>query len=121
MKALYKYPFARAFPYAELREENEKRGYQEQEFEIYDIDGLFKVEETGDTPYFDVFYEMAKDDNNPDELNFRVTVYNRSEVETGELYIIPQVFFRNTWSYERDNADHTKPVLKRAKKGDKHV
>ena len=116
MKALYKYPFARAFPYAELREENEKRGYQEQEFEIYDIDGLFKVEETGDTPYFDVFYEMAKDDNNPDELNFRVTVYNRSEVETGELYIIPQVFFRNTWSYERDNADHTKPVLKRAKR-----
>lgn len=104
MKALYKYPFARPFPYKELVEENGKRGYQDREFEIYEIDNLFTSEEHGDKPYFDVVFEMAKDDENPNELNFRITAYNRSDKRAGELYLIPQVFFRNTWSWCRKTA-----------------
>ncbi|CCK70827.1 uncharacterized protein KNAG_0F01590 [Huiozyma naganishii CBS 8797] len=100
MKALYKYPFKKAFPYEQLVEENGKRGYQDMEYEIYDVDGLFKEEETGDTPYFDVFFEMAKDADDEHDLNFRITVHNRSKTEAGELYIAPQIFFRNTWAWD---------------------
>ena len=115
MKALYKYPFAKPFPYEELVSENSRRGYNDKEFEIYDIDGLFaKTNGSGeviDTPYFDVFFEMAKDEKNPDELNFRITVYNRSKLETGELYVMPQIFFRNIWDF---NPTCHKPHLERA-------
>lgn len=110
MKALYKYPFRKPFPYDQLVEENAKRGYQDKEFEIYEIDGLFKEESTGDRPYFDVVYEMAKGDENPDDLNFRITIHNRSSKHSGELYVAPQIFFRNTWSW---NGDKEKPTLKR--------
>lgn len=116
MKALYKYPFKKAFPYEQLIEENAKRGYNEKEFEIIDIDGLFKDSQTDDTPYFDVFFEMAKDDQNPNDLNFRITVHNRSKVESGELYVVPQIFFRNTWAFKDPNDKHNKenkPQLQR--------
>ena len=109
MKAIYKYPFNKPYPYEELVAKNAERGYDDQEFEIYEIDGLFKEKDTGDTPYFDIVYEMAKDDDNPMDLNFRITAYNRSSTKYGELYIIPQVFFRNTWSWE--TTDRVKPHL----------
>lgn len=110
MKAVYKYPFNKAFPYKELVEENGRRGYDDPEFEVYEIDGLYHDKETGDNPYFDIFFEMAKDDENPNELNFRLTIYNRSEKVSGELYVMPQVFFRNTWAWQGKDA---KPVLHR--------
>lgn len=56
MKALYKYPFKKAFPYKELVQKNGERGYEDKEFEVYDIDGLYRDSETGDNPYFDVFF-----------------------------------------------------------------
>lgn len=111
MKALYKYPFAKAYPYEELVAKNGERGYQDREFEVYEIDGLYSSEEHGDTPYFDVVFEMAKGDDNPNDLNFRVTAYNRSDKRAGELYLMPQVFFRNTWGWCRQTA--TKPELKK--------
>ena len=103
MKALYKYPFKKPYPYKELVEENAKRGYEDLEYEIYDIDGVFKDSKTGDSPYYDVVFEMAKNDDNPDDLNFRITVHNRSKIDSGELHIMPQIFFRNTWDFEATN------------------
>lgn len=108
MKALYKYPFNKAFPYRELVEENGRRGYGDREFEVYEVDGLYREEETGDSPYFDVFFEMAKGDENEHDLNFRITVHNRSGRHAGELYVAPQVFFRNTWAWEGNGE---KPVI----------
>ncbi|QEU61800.1 hypothetical protein KDRO_E06830 [Kluyveromyces lactis] len=112
MKAIYKYPFNKAYPYEELVARNSELGFEDQEFEIYEIDGLFKEKDTGDTPYFDIVYEMAKDDDNPNDLSFRITAYNRSTSKTGELYISPQVFFRNTWSW--NEADRVKPHLEKS-------
>lgn len=113
MKALYKYPFKKAFPYEQLIEENANRGFNDLEFEVYEIDGLYHDKQTDDNPYFDVFYEMAKGDDNPDDLNFRLTIHNRSSKDSGELYVAPQIFFRNTWAW-RGNKE--KPILKRDEK-----
>ncbi|CCH62120.1 hypothetical protein TBLA_0G01770 [Henningerozyma blattae CBS 6284] len=115
MKALYKYPFTKPFPYKQLIEENGKRGFEDKEFEIYDIDGMFKDSKTNDNCYYDVFFEMAKDDENPEDLSFRITVYNRSELNSGELYVIPQMFFRNTWAWEVDEEkrEANKPWLEK--------
>ncbi|EJS44161.1 YMR196W [Saccharomyces arboricola H-6] len=112
MKALYKYPFKKAFPYEELVQKNAERGYEDKEFEVYDIDGLYRDNETDDNPYFDVFYEMAKDDENPSELNFRLTIHNRSKIDSGELYVAPQLFFRNTWAFDGTKTKD-KPLLER--------
>ena len=112
MKALYKYPFKKAFPYKELVQKNGERGYEDKEFEVYDIGGLYRDSETGDNPYFDVFFEMAKDDENPSELNFRLTIHNRSKIDSGELYIAPQLFFRNTWAFDGTRTKD-KPLLER--------
>lgn len=114
MKAIYKYPFSKKYPYEELVEENKKLGHNEHELEIYDIDGLFEEKSTGDTPYFDIIFEMAKDDDNPEDLNFRITAYNRSSLKSGELYLVPQLFFRNTWVW--DNSVKNKPHLEQSAK-----
>ncbi|XDT20219.1 Hypothetical protein J6896_02091 [Nakaseomyces glabratus] len=103
MKALYKYPFKKAFPYKELVQKNAERGYQDREFEVHEVDGLFHDKATGDTPYFDVYFEMAKSDSNPDDLNFRITVHNRSNQDSGELYVTPQIFYRNTWAWDAES------------------
>lgn len=109
MKALYKYPFAKKFPYEDLVKGNGERGYNDRELEIYELDGYFEDKEHGDKPYFDVMFEMAKGDENPNDLNFRITAYNRSSSRSGELYLLPQVLFRNTWSWKDD--DHPRPQL----------
>src|SRR5438046_136983 len=53
MKALYKYPQA-AYPYAQLVEENGRRGRGDFEYELLDT-GVFD-----DSRYFDVTIEYAK-------------------------------------------------------------
>src|SRR5579885_162133 len=53
LKMLYKYP-QREFPYAQLVEENRRRGKDQPEFELLDT-GIFD-----DDRYFDVFVEYAK-------------------------------------------------------------
>ncbi|CAR26972.1 ZYRO0C05742p [Zygosaccharomyces rouxii] len=100
MKSLYKYPFAKPFPYKQLVDENAQRGLNDKEFEVYEVDGLYKDNATGDTPYFDVVFEMAKRDENPEDLNFRITVHNRSKTEHGSLHVAPQVLFRNVWAWK---------------------
>ncbi|QID87334.1 hypothetical protein GRS66_010007 [Saccharomyces pastorianus] len=112
MKALYKYPFKKPFPYEELVQKNAERGYEDKEFEVYEIDGLYHDNETDDNPYFDVFFEMAKDDENAGELNFRLTIHNRSKIDSGELHVAPQIFYRNTWAFE-GTGKKDKPLLER--------
>lgn len=91
MKYLYKYP-QKKYPYEQLVEESSKKSRLEPEYEIMDT-GIFD-----DNRYFDIFIEMAKDTENEEELLFRVTAYNRGP-EPAPLHIIPQIWFRNTWSW----------------------
>jgi len=99
LKMLYKYPQAE-FPYARLVEENRRRGKGEPEFEILET-GVFD----GDR-YFDVFIEVAKADAG--DLLLRVTAINRGP-EAAELHVLPQLWFRNRWSWGR--ARSFKPSL----------
>ena len=90
MKALYKYP-QRAFPYAELVQENARRGRLEPEFELLDT-GIFD-----DDRYFDVSVEYAK--ASPSDILVRLTVVNHGP-ETAPLHILPTLWFRNTWAWD---------------------
>ncbi len=91
MKFLYKYPQA-AYPYTALVEENRRRGRGQPEFELIDT-GVFD-----ESRYFDVLVEYAK--AAPDDILIRLTVTNRGP-ETAELHLLPTLWFRNTWSWER--------------------
>jgi hypothetical protein len=104
LKMLYKYPQAE-FPYARLVEENRRRGADQPEFELLDT-GLFD-----DDRYFDVFVEYAK--AAPDDILLLVTVHNRGP-EAAKLSLLPQICFRNTWSW-KPNA--SKPKLTASKGG----
>src|SRR5438094_247963 len=91
-KALYKYPQAE-FPYALLVEENRRRGRSAPEFELLDT-GVFD-----DDRYFDVFIEYAK--AAADDILIVVTVVNRGP-EAAPLHVLPTLWLRNTWSWDRD-------------------
>jgi hypothetical protein len=95
MKYLYKLP-QRKFPYEDLIKENAKRNRLENEYNIVDT-GIFD-----DDRYFDIFIETAKEADNPDELLFRVTAYNRGP-DPAPLHIVPHVFFRNTWAWGHED------------------
>lgn len=103
MKFLYKYPHAK-FPYEQLVEENGKRSRLEQEYEITDT-GIFD-----EGRYFDVVHEVAKSDDDPEELLFRITAYNRGP-ESAPLHIMPHVVFRNTWAWGTESTSR-KPTMK---------
>jgi Glycosyl hydrolase family 63 C-terminal domain/Domain of unknown function (DUF4332) len=92
MKYLYKYPHA-AFPYADLVEENGRRGKGEAEYELLDT-GIFD----GDR-YFDVVVEYAKADI--EDMLIKVSVTNRGP-EPAPVWVLPTAWFRNTWAWNRD-------------------
>ncbi len=92
-KALYKYPQAE-FPYARLVDENRRRGRESPEFELADT-GVF---DTG--RYFDVGVEYAK--AGPNDILWRITLTNHGP-EPAPLHVVPQVWFRNTWSWHSPN------------------
>ena len=89
MKFLYKYPQA-AFPYAELVEQNRRRGKHQPEFELLDT-GVFS-----DNRYFDVVVEYAKAE--VDDILVRISATNHGP-ETANLRLLPTVWFRNIWSW----------------------
>jgi hypothetical protein len=89
MKALYKYPQA-AFPYADLVAENARRGKLDPEYELVDT----KIFD-GDA-YFDIEIEYAK--RAPTDTLVRITATNRGPA-AAPLHVIPQLWFRNTWSW----------------------
>ncbi len=97
-RMLYKYPQA-AFPYADLVAENARRGKTDREYELVDT-GVFD-----DDRYFDV--EIAYARGGPEDILLRITATNRGDADA-PLYVIPQLWFRNTWSWRRDAP---RPVL----------
>ncbi|MDD5461236.1 MAG: glucosidase [Methylococcales bacterium] len=104
LKMLYKYP-QQVFPYAALIEESRKRGRDKPEFELLDT-GVFDGNR-----YFDVFIEYAKGD--VDDILMLVTAHNRA-ADAAPLHILPQLWFRNTWSW---GYDATRPALSAGETG----
>jgi DNA-binding NarL/FixJ family response regulator len=95
MRALYKYP-QRAFPYAELVDENRRRGKDQPEYELLDT-GIFAEDR-----YFDIEVAYAK--ASPTDVVMRISATNRGP-ETAPLHILPTLWFRNTWTWQRDDPD----------------
>lgn len=93
MKMLYKYPQSE-FPYSLLLEENKKRTKTDAEFELIDT-GIFD-----DDNYFDIFVEYAK--TSEEDILIKITAYNRGSNKAA-LNILPQIWFRNTWHWGKDN------------------
>ncbi len=89
LKFLYKYP-QRAYPYAQLVEQNRRRSLEHPEFELIDT-GVFD-----DDRYFDVLVEYAK--GGPTDILMKVTVANRGP-DAATITVLPQLWFRNTWSW----------------------
>lgn len=104
MKYLYKYP-QQEFPYRDLVETNHRRSRDDFEYELLDT-GIFDADR-----YFDVFAEYAKAD--PEDILIKVTIHNRGP-EPAELHVLPTLWFRNTWSWEKDAK---KPVLRQCGDG----
>ena len=92
MRMLYKYPQAE-FPYAQLLEENQRRGRSAPEFELLDT-GVFEGNR-----YFDVFMEYAKGD--VEDILIKITAINRGP-ELAVLHLLPTLWFRDTWSWGKD-------------------
>jgi hypothetical protein len=90
LRMLYKYP-QRAYPYSQLLQENGRRGLQQNEFELVDT-CVFE----GDR-YWDVFVEYCK--AAPDDILAHISVHNRGP-EEATVRVLPQLWFRNTWSWE---------------------
>jgi hypothetical protein len=99
MKYLYKYPQA-AYPYDDLVRTNRGRGRHEPEYELLDT-GIFN-----DDRYFDVFVEYIKE--SPEDVLIQISIHNRGP-EPAEIHVLPTLWFRNRWSWGRDNP---RPVLK---------
>jgi len=100
MKMLYKYPH-QEFPYRELVEKNQQRGYLQPEFELLDT-GIFDEDR-----YFDVFIEYAK--SSDEDILIKITLINRGE-QSQTLHLLPTLWFRNTWSWKENNL---KPTLQK--------
>jgi hypothetical protein len=108
MKYLYKYP-QRAYPYDNLVSTNQKRARSDFEYELIDS-GVFE-----DDRYFDIFVEYAKDA--PEEILVKITIWNRGP-EKATLHVLPTIWFRNTWSWNRDS---TRPILKQVEGPDSNL
>ena len=90
LKALYRYPVS-AFPYQALLDENRRRGRDAAEFELRDT-GIFAA------GWFDVWVEYAK--AGPEDVLIRLTAVSRAPGPS-TLHVLPQLWFRNTWSWGR--------------------
>jgi hypothetical protein len=107
MKMLYKYP-QRAFPYADLVESNRRRGKDAPEYELFDT-GIFNADR-----YFDVFIEYAK--AQADDILIRITAFNRGP-EAAMLYLLPTLWFRNTWNWGWEHDEIPRPALREISSG----
>ena len=93
LKMLYKYP-QQAFPYEELIERNRVATKTDSEYELLDTGIL------DENRYFDLFIEYAKVAST--DILIRITAINRSD-HAAPLHLLPQLWFRNTWSWGRPN------------------
>ncbi|HEX5164321.1 MAG TPA: hypothetical protein VFV93_02905, partial [Thermomicrobiales bacterium] len=95
-----------AFPYAALVSENQRRSRSDPEYELIDT-GVFAEDR-----YFDTYVEYAK--RTPNDILIRLTVVNRGP-DPAPLHVLPTLWFRNTWSWGRDDR---RPVLMAAAAND---
>lgn len=98
LSMLYRYPQA-AFPYDDLVRQNASRSRSEGEFELWDTGILSQ------NRFFDIRIEYAK--ASPYDVYVRITATNCGP-EPAPLHVLPTIWFRNTWSWGRDNR---KPAL----------
>ncbi|MEC8320512.1 MAG: glucosidase, partial [Planctomycetota bacterium] len=89
LRMLYRYPQA-AFPYEDLVETNARRGVDEPEYELVDT-GVFD-----ENRWFDVHVEYAK--ASPEDILMRIRIVNAGP-EAATIHVVPQAWFRNTWSW----------------------
>ncbi|UMY17702.1 glucosidase [Methylobacterium organophilum] len=101
LKFLYRYPQA-AYPYDALLRAGRERSREQPEYEIEDT-GVF-----AQNRFFDVTVEYAKGD--VEDIHMRVTAVNRGP-ETADLHLIPQAWFRNTWSWQT-NGTQPHPIMR---------
>jgi hypothetical protein len=99
MRALYKYPQMR-YPYEELVDVSRRRDRNEPEYELTDT-GAFDQ-----SRYFDVQAEYAK--ASPNDILIRFTITNRGP-QAAVLHILPQLYFRNTWTWHCTDEGCTAP------------
>ncbi|UVS82611.1 MGH1-like glycoside hydrolase domain-containing protein [Actinokineospora sp. UTMC 2448] len=92
MRMVYRYPQA-AYPYAELREMAARAGRDAREPELADTGVL------DDDRFFDVRVTYAK--AAPDDVCIEIAATNHGP-DTAPLHLVPQLWFRNTWSWGRD-------------------
>jgi hypothetical protein len=93
MRMVYRYPHGR-FPYEELIAQSGARSKLEGEFEIWNSDALDQ------NRFFDIDIEYAKAESH--DILIRATAKNCGP-EPAVLHIVPTIWFRNTWSWGRDN------------------
>jgi hypothetical protein len=94
LKMLYKYPQA-TYPYEDLVAENQRRGYDDPEYEITDaLDDVL-----AENRLFDITIEWAK--ATPRDLLCRITATNRGP-DPAPLHILPHLWARNTWAWGYD-------------------
>ena len=111
MRWLYRYPQAE-FPYERLRAENARRTRTEREFELADtgvLDG---------NRFFDVTVTYAK--AAPDDICITVEVTNHGP-DPAPLHLLPQVWFRNTWAWGRDDRRPALQVMDALERGVGHL
>ncbi len=89
----YRYPQAE-FPYEQLRRENAARGRGDREYELADTGVL------AENRFFDVTVSYAK--AAPDDILMTVEATNHGP-DPAPLHLLPQVWFRNTWVWGRDD------------------
>jgi hypothetical protein len=93
MRWRYFYPQTE-FPYAQLVDENGRRGFADPEFKLLDT-GIFD-----DDRYWDITVDYAKADT--DDIVARLTVRNAGP-DTATIHVLPTLWFRNTWSWGLDD------------------
>jgi Glycosyl hydrolase family 63 C-terminal domain len=101
MRTTYRYPQSR-FPYEQIVAYSRARSKAAGEFEIWDTNAF------AENRYFDIEIEYAKADAH--DILIRATAKNCGP-DTAPLHLLPTIWFRNTWSWGRDQ---TKPKLNKA-------
>ena len=101
MRMIYRYPQTR-FPYEKLVAQSSARSRMEGEFEIWNTDAF------AENRYFDIEFEYAKADAH--DILVRVSAKNCGP-EPAPLHLLPTIWFRNTWSWDRKQP---KPTLRKS-------
>lgn len=108
MRMIYRYPQA-PFPYEQLVAEAGRRSRTDPEFDLEDT-GVF-----AGNRFFDIEIEYAK--AAPENILIRATATNHGP-EPARLHLLPTIWFRNTWSWGRDDR---RPTLRADLKSDRNI